>query len=247
MSFDGWVILVIIIGVIGAGVSLVIAEDAARTRREFITGSISLWLIGYTVIAGLTCFGTSNARPSPPWKEAAPNAKIAEQLGLVSGTQYDLVLGGRTGGSSGSTSTTAISGLFSARATASSSSSPASAISLGYTVGEKTYILEVPTARTTFIQSETDKPSVTIWLGGSSGDFGHTEYVDTYPYSSCEWRFHNLLPLCMWPDYDKWEPKLIVEQSTHDVGLAPLVSAGFDRAEITLTPEMYRQLLGIIE
>ena len=130
MSFDGWVILVIIIGVIGAGVSLVIAEDAARTRREFITGSISLWLIGYTVIAGLTCFGTSNARPSPPWKEAAPNAKIAEQLGLVSGTQYDLVLGGRTGGSSGSTSTTAISGLFSARATASSSSSPASAISL---------------------------------------------------------------------------------------------------------------------
>ena len=226
MSFDGWVILVIIIGVIGAGVSLVIAEDAARTRREFITGSISLWLIGYTVIAGLTCFGTSNARPSPPWKEAAPNAKIAEQLGLVSGTQYDLVLGGRTGGSSGSTSTTAISGLFSARATASSSSSPASAISLGYTV---------------------DKPSVTIWLGGSSGDFGHTEYVDTYPYSSCEWRFHNLLPLCMWPDYDKWEPKLIVEQSTHDVGLAPLVSAGFDRAEITLTPEMYRQLLGIIE
>lgn len=247
MSFDGWVILVIFIGIVGTVTSLLIAEEASHTLRGFITGSITLWLIGYIVIAGLTCLGTSIVRPFPPLNQAAPNAKIAEQLGLVSGTQYDLVLGGRTGGSAGSTSTTAVSGLFSARATASSSTSPASAISLSYTVGEKTYILEVPTARTTFIQSETEKPSVTIWLGGGSSDFGHMEYVDTYPYTSCEWRFHNLLPLCTWPDYDGWKSKLVVDQSTYDVGLAPVVNAGFDRAEITLTPEMYRQLLGIIE
>ncbi len=247
MSFDGWVILVIIIGIVGAFIALNIAFEVAYTFRSGAIVLTVLWLIGYAAVAGVTTLGTSAAHPRPPYDAQVSNAEASEQLGLASGKTYDLVLGSRVGGSTGSTNATLTSGLFSARATVSGSTSPASAISLGYTVGEKTYILELPTSKVTFIQSEIAKPSVTLWLEGGSFDFGHRTYSDSYPYKSCEWRFHNLLPLCMWPSYDEWASKLVINQATYDTGLAPVVGAGFQRAEITLTPAMYRQLLGIIE
>src|SRR5690606_31744753 len=135
---------------------------------------------------------------------------VAEQMGLGSGESYPLVLGGRTGGSAGgvNVTSTVTSGLFSARTTTTmqGSTTPASAVSLGCTYQEKTYILDMPTSRITFIQSETEQPSVTIWLSGDSTfEFGRKVYA---PYSGtdCRWTFNNILWMCLWPAYNEPGP-----------------------------------------
>ena len=249
MQFDWWVILVIIIGIVGALVAIVIAEDA-RTLRGFVTGALVLWFVGYGVVTGIANMTNgSQANTNPPRSIPLTSTYVAGQMGFDSGKQYPLLLGGRTGGSTGELSTTVHAGFFSATATVQNSTAPASAVSLSYSYEGKSYILELPTSRVTFVQSETATPSATIWLSGAQDyKLGEAKVDESkYPYRSCEWKFNNLLFMCLWPSY-KWPaPTPVINQHVLDVGLAPVVADSFDRAQITLTPEMYRQLLGVIE
>lgn len=251
ISFDGWVILVAIIGIIGAVFAFLIASNANRLTGV-IAGTIGLWLAGYAVVTLIVIVFSSPAKPWTPQNEPLPYTVAAEQLGFVSGEEYPLVIGERVGGSEEGTnvSTTVRAGLFSARATTvlQSSSSPASAVSFSYTHEDKSYILELPTSRITFIQSDTQDPSVTIWLNDEATyDFGESVYP-AYEHTACTWTFNNILVMCLWPSYDRdsgMSP--VLTQHTRDVGLAPVIQASFDHATIVLSSETYKQLLGIIE
>lgn len=123
----------------------------------------------------------------------------------------------------------ASAGIFSARASASAK--PASVVSLGFTVGQKSWILEVPVSAVTFIQSDTEKSSVRMVL------------ADTMIYGGIKpmaCHFHNLFLVC--PREGK-----VIEPSKDLArkGLPPIVSEHLDSAVITLTPAMYRDLLGL--
>ena len=250
--FDNGIALVAIIGIVGAMIAFgIVATDHPNWRKPGPwAGVVALWLVGYAVATVIAMIITGVNKPHTPGPEPIAFTYVAEQMGLVSGDTYPLMLGGRIGGSEGETdvSTTVTAGLFSAGATTTmqGSSSPASAVSLGYTYEEKTYILEMPTSRITFIQSETETPSVIVWLRDEQTyDFGNAAYAE---YSGdCIWGFNNILWTCRWPEYVETDPIPTISQNAFDVGLAPVVQGGFDRATITLTPDMYRQLLGIIE
>ena len=254
MSFDYGIFIVAAVGIVGAFVSWMMCVGEFRRRdidRDGVFAAGALWLFGYAVVTVIVLLTSLFSKPVTPANEPLAYSYVSEQMGLSSGNSYPLVLGSRTGGSSGETdvSTTLTSGLFSARATTTmqSSSTPASAVSLGYTYEGKTYILEMPTSRITFIQSEDGEPSVTIWLSGESTfDFGQKVY-EPYAATGCQWTFNNILVMCLWPDYNGPAPTPTIDAHASDVGLAPVIQGGFDRATITLTPEMYRQLLGIIE
>ena len=253
MSFDEAVILVITIGLVGAmaagGIAGVFNRKRARTTNYL--GAILLWVIGYGFVTVVVAGANTLSKPLTPLNEPLTYTYVAAEMGFVSGQAYPLQLGGRTGGSAGETnvSTTLSSGLFSARSTSSmqGSTTPASAVSFGYTYEGKTYILEMPTSRITFVQSDTQEPSVTVWLRDETTfAFGEIVY-DEYPVSECTWRFNNFIWMCLWPDYNEPGPTPSISQHAMDVGLAPVVMEGFDRATVTLSPEMYRQLLGVIE
>lgn len=251
ISFDDHVSGVVFLGVIGLIFSLFLAGITAESIRGVVRGTVILWLIGYGLVTWIAIGVSQNQRSSPPDDQPLSNTQAAAELGLKSGESYPLLLGSRTSGSAGTTdvTTSVRAGIFSARATTSmqSSTTPASAVSLGYTTDGKTYILEMPTSHITFVQSATAEPSVTLWLNDEeSFDFGKRVYSGTPP-TDCQWTFNNLLVMCLWPEYTNVEPTIVVDKQARDVGLGPIVTAGFVRAEIVLTPKMYRQLLGIIE
>lgn len=256
MSFDMGVFAVIAIGAVWAMFATMLTEEhndygGEHTGRSLAIAAV-LWLVGYAVVNAIAYYGvTSKDIPRPPDDKPLTYSYVADQMGLNSGKAYPLTLGGRVGGSSGDvTATTSVSsGMFSARATTTlqASSSPASAVSLGYTYFGKTYILELVTSHITFVLSETDSPTVAIWMSnGTSFKFGANRYK---PYSvlKCKTTFHDLMLMCLWPDYNEPGPYPTVSKHAMDVGLAPVVQDGLDRATITLPPKMYRQLLGIIE
>ena len=254
MHFDIWMILVGIIGILGAWAAAGISGSTDRHYASLGTHivAIVLWIIGYAVVTVIVMIGASFNKPHTPVNEPLAYTYVAENMGLTSGETYPLMLGGRIGGSEGETdvSTSVAHGLFSARATTTmqASTAPASAVSLGYTYEDKTYILEMPTSRITFFITEEVEPSVTMWLSdGATFDFGEKVYAP-YAASDCTWTFNNILWMCLWPEYqDEEGPRSTISQHAMDVGLAPVISAGFDRASITLSQEMYNQLLGIIE
>lgn len=254
VQFDEFIIIVVVLCVSFALIWLMTTgalEWPTSNRKSRIVGAAVLWVVGYAALNLVAIGFSANSKPHAPVSEKLTYQHVAEQMGLVSGETYPLILGARVGGSTAdiNVATTVTSGLFSARATTNLqvSSAPASAISLSYTYQEKTYILELPTSRVTFIQTESENPSVSVWLsGGSSYKLGEKVYAE-YSVTDCDWKFKNLLFMCLWPPYDEPGPTAKITKSVTDVGLAPVIQASFDRATITLSPDAYKQLLGIIE
>lgn len=250
MTFDVAVIMIVALGILLFIGARWVFEDIT-TGKAKMSKVIGLWFFFYAVATVAVFAFSPITKPTAPWSDPLEYTYVAAEMGFVSGQNYPLLLGERSGGSAGVTSVTTSlsSGLFSARTTSSmqGSSTPASAVSFGYTYEGKTYILEMPTSRITFVQSDSQEPSVTVWLKDEATfAFGESVY-DEYSVSACSWRFHNLIWMCLWPEYSGPNPTPIISQHAMDVGLAPVIMEGFDRATVTLSPDMYRKLLGVIE
>lgn len=164
-------------------------------------------------------------------------AAAAAHFGLQSGVQYPLQLGSRFAGTSGHLAVD--SGLFYTRG--EGAWSPATAVSLGFENPDgRSWILEIPVSRITFIQDAGAKPSVVVNLNGSS--YG-PDFETTIDHGGClkiEWGWW----LCA-----TGEPTvtLSVSDDAERAGLAPIVAQAFSdggsSATITLTPEQYDALL----
>lgn len=169
-----------------------------------------------------------------------PSARdVSVAMGLESGKEYPLIMGSRVGGSSVEAGASA--GIFSARAYVNTK--PASAVSLGFTVGERSWILELPVSAVTFIQSDVEKASVRMVFADTEiyRDVSSTK-VRTFGPTKCH--LHNLFWVCPRETLSS-EITVKLGESTARKGLPPIVSEYLDSAVITLTPAMYKDVLGL--
>ena len=102
---------------------------------------------------------TGNSKISEKEKDMTL-AEATASYGLKSDTEYPFDIGNRITGTAGSTTTR--DGYFYLHNT--SSWSPASSLSVGFTANGKSYIFEIPMSHITFIQSEAAKPSMKIHM-----------------------------------------------------------------------------------
>lgn len=234
-----WIAVVILL-VLYFGFICVILEITAEIKALRV-GTISVICIVVLVASfTATSFATANFSHEETLSWGGASARdVSAAMGLKSGNEYPLTMGSRVGGSS--VEAAAGAGIFSARAYVNAK--PASAVSLGFTVGEKSWILEVPVSAVTFIQSGTEKASVRMVLTDAMINRGvSSTEVRTFGPEKCH--LHNLFLVC---PRDTLSSKTIVKPGNDLVrkGLPPIVNKYLDSAVITLTPAMYKDVLGL--
>ncbi|MDO5343983.1 MAG: hypothetical protein Q4F02_03705 [Candidatus Saccharibacteria bacterium] len=213
-------------------------EGALDERLKKLRKRLGVLAVLYC-IANMTVFTFSLSRAfSVERTHETEYATAAAHFGLQSGVQYPLQLGSRFAGTSGEMSVNG--GIFSVYG--EGSWSPATAVSLGFENPDgRSWILEIPVSRITFVQDAGAKPNVLINLNGSSYD---PEFKATIDHGGCHLKIEWGWWLCA-----AGEPKvaLSVSDDAERAGLAPIVAQAFSdggsSATITLTPQQYDALL----
>ena len=209
--------------------------------RIIIRDVCALYVIANVVVYSMTAL--------PPRSEsetrAATIAEISSHFGLESGKEYPLQLGERFAGTSGDMRV--VGALF--YTYGSGSWNPATGLSIGFSAEDgRSYILEIPTAKVTFVQAETAEPSVKLDMGGGIWSNERDARVLIHrEMSSCSvvidagwWTCHRDT-LSETKNYE-------VSDDLDRQGLAPVVASAFGRhgsdasAIVTLSPQAYNDL-----
>lgn len=213
-----------------------IKSDANRAKAVTRRTAVTL-LILYISANAVALIVTAN-RPSIAGMSTY--TEVAAHFGLESGKQYPLNLGSRFSGTSGHMSVSG--GAF--YVYGSGSWSPATAVSLGFkSLDDRSWILEVPTSRITFIQEDGATPSMAVNLGDEwAAGLGFAQVNAPAP---CTVRFDYGWWHCTFPEGNTTTQSVLPE--AEKAGLAPVVSQAFTQggatAEITLTPQQFDALL----
>lgn len=210
------------------------------SERRFAAETIGVAVVLYLCVNGIVVYPASGAgSDSTHSTEGAPYTEMAQTFGLEPEKEYPLQVGSRFAGSSGEVSAT--SGLFYARA--SSSWSPATALSIGFENSDgRSWILEVPVSNITFIQDEASEPSMAISLRGTNSELGFNTVKTTPP---C----HLAITYGWWICSPDGETTVSYRASddAERAGLSPVITQAFAEGNatvvITLTPEQYDALL----
>lgn len=187
------------------------------------------------IAANFTIYNwTGNSRLSETKKDMTL-AEATASYGLKSDTEYPFDIGNRITGTAGSTTTRG--GYFYLHNT--SSWSPASSLSVGFTANGKSYIFEIPMSHITFIQSEVAQPSMKMHM---DYPLPAGKYTIRDTYSACKKRIKYGWWTCE-NHHLKTETTAVV-----DGELPSLVQTAFSKfssthATITLSPEQYNLLL----
>lgn len=220
--------------VIGLVLSLVIGFSPSpqeKLRTKLIVTGV-LFTIGLAILNAISLFVSTT---SEEHRRALPS-EVSAQFGLVAGEAYPFIIGDRIEGSTGEGFIR--SGLFTTRG--GFTIQPGSAVSVGFQHEANSYILELPMSGLTFVQDEDAEPSIVVYLQEDRRQAIQGSAV-TATYGPCEYKLQDFLWMChkeqLTTDYS-------LEQSLIRGGLAPIVADTFQSATITLTPEMYAQLLG---
>ena len=210
--------------------------------RIIIRDVCALYVIANVVVYSMTAL--------PPRSEsetrAATVAEISSHFGLESGKEYPLQLGERFAGTSGDMRV--VGALF--YTYGSGSWNPATGLSIGFSAEDgRSYILEIPTAKVTFVQSETAEPSVKLDMGGGIWSNERDARVLIHrEMSSCSvvidagWWTCRRDTLSETKNYE-------VSDDLDRQGLAPVVASAFGHhgsdasAIVTLSPQAYNDLL----
>jgi hypothetical protein len=209
--------------------------------RIIIRDVCALYVIANVVVYSMTAL--------PPRSEsetrAATIAEISSHFGLESGKEYPLQLGERFAGTSGDMRV--VGALF--YTYGSGSWNPATGLSIGFSAEDgRSYILEIPTAKVTFVQSETAEPSVKLDMGGGIWSNERDARVLIHrEMSSC--------PVVIDAGWWTCHRDTLSETKNYEVsddldrqGLAPVVASAFGRhgsdvsAIVTLSPQAYNDL-----
>ncbi len=209
--------------------------------RIIIRDVCALYVIVNVVVYSMTAL--------PPRSEsetrAATIAEISSHFGLESGKEYPLQLGERFAGTSGDMRV--VGALF--YTYGSGSWNPATGLSIGFSAEDgRSYILEIPTAKVTFVQSETAEPSVKLDMGGGIWSNERDARVLIHrEMSSC--------PVVIDAGWWTCHRDTLSETKNYEVsddldrqGLAPVVASAFGRhgsdvsAIVTLSPQAYNDL-----
>ena len=209
--------------------------------RIIIRDVCALYVIANVVVYSMTAL--------PPRSEsetrAATIAEISSHFGLESGKEYPLQLGERFAGTSGDMRV--VGALF--YTYGSGSWNPATGLSIEFSAEDgRSYILEIPTAKVTFVQSETAEPSVKLDMGGGIWSNERDARVLIHrEMSSC--------PVVIDAGWWTCHRDTLSETKNYEVsddldrqGLAPVVASAFGRhgsdvsAIVTLSPQAYNDL-----
>jgi hypothetical protein len=172
-------------------------------------------------------FAISGSRSNPD-----SNARyVAQGFGLISGKQYPLKLGPVFAGNSADVTTT---GGKSQHTTVHVNADPV--VSVSFTHGRNTYLLEIPLAKITFHQSVTKAPSMLLRL--KTGYYGGATIKDKF--DDCPFVMHNLFITCK---VHRVKRTVTISDHTRRLGLARVVLNSLSSADFTLTPTMYNQLI----
>jgi len=270
MLINGWIALAIVMycGVIGIALSFALRSTHTAEiyvlgryrnkkfprspKRRIITSIIAL-VVGVAIINGFSWVTTLVTNPGgTDSKTLATSKAVTTAFGLTPKQSYPLVLGSRVGSSENNLNVE--SGLFFTYVSLHTMSG--SAVTVSFTHQSDTYMLEIPTVKTVFVQSTTATPSVTFYFQKSSYDKYEDYYYGTpllkqtvtKDYTSCSPQVANLTIICGNVKLVSKDIKAVPLSATamrH--GLAPIVTKYIDSATITLTPQMYDQLSGRID
>lgn len=206
----------------------------ANVRRRMMTevGGVAIFtLLSFAVIMAVLnvviyFLSTAISIPYPTASE------VSQSLGLKSGAVYPLVVGQRIDGTR--LYVNASGGFFSASVTATGE--PASAIPISFTNQDKSYILEIPTNQVTFVQSTAQQPSAVLYIANNEVGGAHV-----IPHlGPCHVVVNNLFLVCS----RSISTTIELEPQTAQAGLSSLIASNLVSATLTLTPEMYDQILG---
>ncbi len=151
-----------------------------------------------------------------------------EAFGLESGKEYPLQFGERIQGSSGEA--TASAGFFSA--SASVSLQPASALSVAFHYGARSYILELPMSKIVFLQRKNVPETIKIVVGGDQ--YGGDRYGIYF-----DWILHEGAPKPL--EDQGWFQDL---KQNGKLGEFLQPSWIIESVKVTLTPQDYNKILG---
>lgn len=240
---DAWAGLALAIYIVGGLICWALASigwhGSPSKRAElyaWLTG-ISLFLAGIVVVNVISWSSSYSYKGD----RTATVSEVAGTFGLRSGSEYPLVLGSRVGGSKGEGS---FSGNF-FHISGSMSVQPATATSVSFQNGNASYILELPTSKITFVQDASHTPTVKLYLKNldvhARGLDGSDGTSAAYDYGECRVVVVNFWLNCVKPTLAR---TIHLDDAVQRRGLSPVVADNFDSATVTLTPEMYKQLLG---
>lgn len=224
----------------GVGYRRIGAFIAYRDKNEdkAVSSFLKIMVALYTIV-NIIVFVPSWLTANVNQEYRAPYAEAAEYFGLKSGVEYPLNLGSRISGTSGQSS---VSGNW-FYVYGEGSWTPATTLSLGFQSNSgRSWILEVPVSRVTFIQDADADPSVKITLRGDTRGLGFN-MKKTNP--GCDVKVLAGWWVCIPPDEPLYT--LSASDDAERAGLAPVLAQAFAEgnasAEITLTPKQYNALL----
>lgn len=227
---SGWVLLAFVVYGIICALSCG-AFNSSKTPAGGIAAFFGTF-VGLVLVVNLASFGLAHSY-QPQEAGAADAAKV---FGLESGKTYPLVLGERLGGTVMTVSASA--GFFSARASASGK--PASSVSVSFTHGSNSYILDLPTSQITFHQSKTAPPTIAIYLN-KNGDYG-TMVTKTHPCNKLG--IESGFMSCRRIVTHVATPQTLGSAQMRR-GLGPIVQEGGDSFVVTLRSDQYERLVGV--
>mgnify|MGYP000843582907 FL=1 len=234
------ILLIMAIGATFIGYMVVdfFVEDwFTRYTKKWWVSAVGIMVVLYAVVNAMVYSASMISTPTPQDKtNSASVTQAASYYGLKSDTQYPLELGERFAGTSGNIS---FNGNF-FFIHGSGSWTPATAVSIGFSSQDKSYILEIPMSKITFVQSSTANPSVNIHIDPNA--IASNNYTIQNYYSACHARV----------SFGWWYCHRALERSslsvTNSTGLSEVIQSAFvdngdTHVTITLTPEQYQLLL----
>jgi hypothetical protein len=176
----------------------------------------------------------------PTWRD------FSAEFGLRHNQSYPLVMGRTIAGASGNATAYARSGFFSAAAYASVDIQPDQALTMGFSHGDKSYIVALPFSKTTFVQKEGVDPTVKVKISNGQIDYNNTGSVNNVINSQTQIVCPAIV-LCYnvyVPGQSQTAADTAAWPGVREKGLGSFLNKHLVAVEMTLSPELYAQLLG---
>lgn len=237
-----WWIVMVVLGLCAIGWLLAMTVADGVSRMGFTAIAVVLFLIAGVVWNGATAIvssadGALSNDSYQPQEQVNDRAVSEAFFGFKSGKAYPLVLGAQVADSQ--LSAAASTGFFSA--TAETSISGGTAITVAFTYSDTTYTLSLPRNATPIRIDDNKEPHVIVRIRKDSYEVrGYRQGS----WSDCRWVISNLAIACK--RTLSYEDKVRSHTNIRDTGLGTLVAQSFASAEITMTQAMYDQLIGRI-
>jgi hypothetical protein len=215
-------------------IAYICSDEFARSDHQNTRYRLKVFVVAFLTCAVIGNAFTAAISPGAHISDPRPitNRDAAAHFGLQSSHSYPLVIGSKVGGASGSVITT--SGFFSA--TTAVSLRPATAINVSFTHGDSSWILTLSTDIITFHQKAGD-PSMVLTLNKHPYNAAHWDKQ----YSGCHWGFLNLAVGCA---KQLTRATIVMDTRADKLGLPTVISGSLVRADITLPPKLYAQIVG---